>query len=86
MQYLLSESEYQRLLSRAEAIDEINRIINEKPENDEHGNSITYSYRFDKTISRIMDVLDTVKVTEIGDVWKMPWFKNTEEMLKGLSK
>ena len=86
MQYLLNEDEYERLVSRSKALDEIDRIINEKPEEDEHGNAVTYSYRFDKTISRIMDTLDEVKVFEVErTTWKMPWFRNTEQMLEGLN-
>lgn len=85
MQYLLNEDEYERLVSRSQALDEIDRIINEKPEDDEHGNAVTYSYRFDKTISRIMDTLDEVKIKELEeDTIKIPWFRNTEEMLDGL--
>lgn len=86
MQYLLNEDEYERLVSRSKALDEIDRIINEKPEDDEHGNAVTYSYRFDKTISRIMDTLDEVKVVEVERTrWKMPWFRDTEQMLEGLN-
>ena len=85
MQYLLNEDEYERLVSRSQALDEIDRIINEKPEDDENGNAVTYSYRFDKTISRIMDTLDEVRVQEVErSTWKMPWFRNTEQMLEGL--
>lgn len=74
MQYLLSQSEYDGLMSRSRGIDEIDRIINERPETDSHGNSVSYSYRFDKTISRIMDVLDTLKAQEVeNNTWQIPW-------------
>ena len=86
MQYLLNEDEYERLVSRSQALDAIETIINEKPEEDEHGNSAPYAYRFDKTISRIMDTLDEVKVQETErSTWKMPWFRNTDQMLEGLN-
>lgn len=74
MQYLLDKSDYDRLLERSRALDEIDRIINEKPEEDEHGNSISYSYRFDKTISKIMDTLDSVRDQEVSrNSWTIPW-------------
>ena len=73
MQYLLDKSDYDRLLERSRALDEIDRIINERPDEDEHGNSISYSYRFDKTISRIMDTLDTVREQDKRYSWTIPW-------------
>ena len=86
MKYLLTKDEYERLISRSEALDDIDRIINERPKDDEHGNGITYAYRFDKTISQIMDVLDEVKVQDAErNTWKMPWFRDTDQMLKGLN-
>ena len=72
MKYLLSESEYERLLARSNAVDEIDKIINERPQDDEHGNSVIYAYRFDKTISNIMDVLDKVRDEERRE-WVAPW-------------
>ena len=71
MQYLLDESEYEALEARSEALDEIERILNEKEE-DEHGNSMIYSYRFDAKISKIMDVLDEVKIQDSNEI-KIPW-------------
>ena len=74
MQYLLDKSDYDRLLERSRALDEIDKIINEKPEEDEHGNSISYSYRFDRTISKIMDTLDSVRDQEVSRyTWTIPW-------------
>jgi hypothetical protein len=67
----IGELELRNLKARSEAIDEIEKIVNAIPEEDEHGNSEPYAYRFDKTISDIMDVLDEVKASEI--VWQAPW-------------
>lgn len=67
----IGELELRNLKARSEAIDKIEKIVNAIPGEDENGNSEPYAYRFDKTISAIMDVLDEVKASEI--VWQAPW-------------
>jgi hypothetical protein len=86
MQHNLTDQEYQVLKMKAEALDEIKRILRETPEEDEHGNSIPYAYRFDRTISRIMNVLDEVEGAkeQEGFVYQMPWFRGTGRLLKEL--
>ena len=70
MQYLLSDDEYRTLYNKSKALDEIRAIIDAEPEDDEHGNSKPYAYRFDKTMSRIRKALDGA---EVMTMWKMPW-------------
>jgi hypothetical protein len=87
MQHNLTDQEYQTLKMKADAFDNIKEILSENPEEDEHGNSMPYAYRFDRTISRIMNVLDEVegKRQQDGFVYQMPWFRNTSRLLKELS-
>lgn len=83
MQYLLSEAEYKTLQQRSEAINQIEDIINRTPKDND--GRVNYSYRFDKVMSQIMDVLDEVKIQTVQDqMWVMPWFRNTEELMEGL--
>ena len=71
MQYLLDKSEYRYLKMQSKAIKTIDKIVSERPQDDEHGNSKPYAYRFDKTISAIMDVLDEVRAAE--PTVSVPW-------------
>lgn len=85
MQHNLTEQEYQELKSKADALDEIREILNETPEEDEHGNSMPYAYRFDRTISRIMNVLDEVENKKHdGFVYQWPWFRDSARLLREL--
>lgn len=81
MYYVLSEDEYESLSKKAKAIDEIREVIEAEPEADSHGNSKSYAYRFDKTISAIKKALDDADVTP---KWQMPWFRETKKELAGL--
>ena len=74
MHIYLEQGDYEALKERSKALDQIDKIINGEPEPDEYGNSMLYSYRFDKEISQIMDVLDKVRTQEQDrNGIKLPW-------------
>ena len=72
MQYILTEQEYSILKGNSKALEEINQIVMAASEDDEHGNSEPYAYRFDRTIKAIINVLDS-RTKEISEGWRMPW-------------
>lgn len=69
----ITDREYRILKKKADALNSIKRILNETPTEDEHGNSIPYAYRFDRTISRIQDELDEIPEEDDGWAYQMPW-------------
>lgn len=82
MQITLTQQEYDKLKARSEAFEAIDRIVSSEPETDAHGNSFPYSYRFDREISSIMDVLDKVKAQEReAETIKIPWVRSKQSRI-----